>query len=132
MAHRIAVSWLAATALFGLPALAAPAPTPTTAVSGVWVERDLHYRFSIRPGATPNQLVVTLPKDVQFPGDHTFVLARTGPLAFASKEQANRPKVSVSFKSPARGDLKVAGAGDTHAPHGGAWMMMEDFTLVRP
>ena len=131
MPCRLALS-AAAIAFLAVPALAAPAATPTTAVSGAWVERDLHYRFDIRPGANPNQLVVTLPKDVPFPGDHTFVLARTGPASFASKEQPNRPKVAVSFKSPARGDLRLAGAGDTHAPHSGAWMMMEDFTLVRP
>lgn len=133
MTHRLPVITALAVALAALsaPALGAPAPTPTAAISGAWIERDLHYQFDIRPGANANQLVVTLPKDVQFPGDHTFVLARTGPAAFASKEQPDRPKVAVSFKSPTRGDLKIAGAGDTHAAHGGAWMMMEDFTLVR-
>jgi hypothetical protein len=115
------------------PALAAPpTPTPTASVAGAWVERDVHYRFEIRTGATPDQLVVTLPKDVPFPGDHIFLLTRTGPASFASKEQPNRPKVAVSFRSATRGELKVAGAGNTHAPHGGAWMMMNDFTLVRP
>lgn len=132
MAHRLALS-VAALTLLAAPAIAAPPPhVSAAAVSGAWVERDVHYRFEIRPGPEAKQLLVTLPKDVPFPGDHSFLLTRTGPASFASKEQPNRPKVAVTFKSPARGDLKVAGAGNTHAPHGGAWMMLNDFTLVRP
>jgi hypothetical protein len=120
----------------GLVAVSAPSLAATetlpNAVSGVWLERDVHYHFDIRSGADANQLIVTLPKDLQFPGSRAFILTRTGPASFACKEAPNRPKVTVSFKSPTRGELKMAGAGSTNAPHGGTWMAVNDFTLVRP
>jgi hypothetical protein len=128
MAHTFTPILLGAAAL----ALAAPAfaaPMSAASVSGAWVERDVHTHFSIKPGANPNQLLVTLPNDLQFPGSHTFLLTRTGDASFGMREEHDRPKVTVSFRSPARGELKMAGAGQIG---GKSWVMVNDFTLVRP
>jgi hypothetical protein len=126
---------LALAAALGLPAVAAqaaPAPIATSAVAGPWDERDTHLHFAIRPGANPNQIVVTVPKDLAFPGGHDFVLTRTAPTAFSVKATDERPGLLVIFKSPAEAHLKIAGAGSTKGAHGGAWMMVNDFILKRP
>jgi hypothetical protein len=116
-----------------LPVAAASAPAPskiaTAAVAGPWDERDTHLRFVIHPGPTPDQLVVTVPKDLQFPGSHDFVLTRTTPATFRVAATDQRPGIQVAFKSPAEAELKIAGAG--HTPKG-AWMMVNDFVLKRP
>lgn len=126
---RLIAPFLIAAATLALSAPAFAAPMSAASVSGAWVERDIHTHFSIKAGANPNQILVTLPNDLQFPGSHTFVLTRTGDASFGMKEEHNRPKVAVSFTSPARGDLKMAGAGQIG---GKSWVMINDFTLVRP
>jgi hypothetical protein len=132
MAGRILPTLMLATAL-GLPALAASAaPAPklaTAAVAGPWDERDTHLHFQLRPGATPDQLVVTVPKDLAFPGAHDFVLTRTAPAAFRVNATDQRPGLQIAFKSPAEAELKIAGAGKTPK---GAWMMVNDYVLRRP
>jgi hypothetical protein len=115
-----------------LPVAASAAPPPklaTAAIAGPWDERDTHLRFAIHAGPTPDQLVVTVPKDLQFPGSHDFVLTRTAPMTFRVNATDQRPGVQVAFKSPAEAELKLAGAGKTPK---GAWMMANDYVLKRP
>lgn len=120
----------AALVLFPLAASAAPpAKIVASAVAGPWDERDTHLHFQLRPGATPDQLVVTVPKDLAFPGAHDFVLTRTAPATFRVNATDQRPGVQIAFKSPAQAELKIAGAGKTPK---GAWMMVNDFVLKRP
>ena len=120
---------LAVLALLQGAASAAPPPIATTAVAGPWEERDTHQHFALRPGATPDQLVVTIPKELQFPGDHDFVLTRTASTTFRIHATDARPGVQVTFKSAADAHLNIAGAGRT--PHG-AWATLNDFILKRP
>jgi hypothetical protein len=134
MVRRIFAALAAAAAAFGLAQAAAQAPPrlATSAVAGAWDERDTHQHFAVRPGANPDQLVVTIPKDLQFPGSHDFVLTRTAPATFTVKATDDRPGFQLTFKSPAEGRLKMAGAGHTKGPHGGAWFAVNDFILRRP
>jgi hypothetical protein len=131
MAGRTVLILGAALAAFGV-GHAAPPTAPrlaASAVAGQWDERDTHLHFQVRPGATPDQLVVTVPKDLQFPGSHDFVLTRTAPTTFRVNATDQRPGVQVAFKSPAEAELKIAGAGNTPK---GAWMMANDYVLKRP
>ncbi|THD80603.1 MAG: hypothetical protein E7812_07695 [Phenylobacterium sp.] len=121
-----------AAALALVPGASAAAPAPklaTSAVAGAWDERDTHQRFVIRLGANADQLVVTIPNELQFPGSHAFVLTRTAPATFRLQATDARPGVEVAFKSAADARLKIAGAG--HTPHG-VWMTVNDFVLKRP
>ena len=128
---RILAASAAGIALLPVAAASAPAPPKlaTSAVAGPWDERDTHLHFQVRPGATPDQLVVTVPKHLAFPGSHDFVLTRAAPATFWVNATDQRPGVQVAFKSPAEAELKIAGAG--HTPKG-AWMMVNDFVLRRP
>lgn len=133
---RLTVRILAASAagIVLLPVAAASAPPPApkiavSAVAGPWDERDAHLRFQVSAGETPDQLVVTVPKDLQFPGSHDFVLTRTAPATFRVNATDQRPGLQIAFKSAAQAELKIAGAGKTPK---GAWMMVNDFVLKRP
>ncbi|HEX3699906.1 MAG TPA: hypothetical protein VHV27_04460 [Phenylobacterium sp.] len=135
MAGRILLALTGLTALGLAQTCAAASAAPqlaASAVVGPWDERDTHQHFDVRAGANPNQLVVTIPKELQFPGSHSFVLTRTGPATFTVKATDARPGVQLSFTSPTAGRLKMAGAGHTTGAHGGVWMAVNDFTLRRP
>ena len=113
MAGRTVLILGAALAAFGV-GHAAPPTAPRLAastVAGQWDERDTHLHFQVRPGATPDQLVVTVPKDLQFPGSHDFVLTRSAPATFRVHATDQRPGLQLAFKSPAQAELKIAGIG---------------------
>jgi hypothetical protein len=125
--HRFSI--LAATAVASLATLqAAAAPRPAApAAAGRWVERDTNLNFDIRAGAKPDQLVLVMPKDVSFPGNHEFVLARRGDGGFASEERG-RPRVLLAFQSADKASLKVRGQGSTER---GTWISINDYILIR-
>ncbi|MHB8286861.1 MAG: hypothetical protein ACYDD1_19585 [Caulobacteraceae bacterium] len=95
---------------------------------GGWQERDMKIPFEVRPGATPKQIIVVIPKDVEFPGNHQFVLTKAPDGAYQAIEH-DRPRVSLVVNSPLRANLSVRGSGTTSS---GTWVSMNDFTLVRP
>jgi len=95
---------------------------------GGWQERDMKIPFEVRPGPTPNQLFVVIPKDVKFPGDHQFLLTKASDGTYKAAEQ-DRPHVSLLFDSAVKANLSVRGSGTTAS---GTWVSMNEFTLVRP
>jgi len=125
---RSAAAALAALGLLQASALATAAPQPAAnAAYGRWSERDQKLDFEVRPGKTPNELVLVIPKDVAFPGSHQFVLAKRGEGLFEANDPG-RPKVSLSVESASKAKLKVRGQGATDR---GTWISMNDYTLVR-
>jgi hypothetical protein len=130
--HRVSNFRLAAGVLAGLgllaPAVASAAPpAPANPTYGHWAERDLKLDFEIRPGAKPDQVMLIIPKDVTFPGSHQFLLTKRAGGSFEAAEPG-RPKVALAFKSSSQANLKVRGHGSTAT---GAWMAINDYTLVR-
>jgi hypothetical protein len=126
---RALVALMAAIAVAPSTSMAVAAPRESAASGlGAWQERDMKTRFDVRPGPTPKQIFVVIPKDVTFPGSHQFLLTKGADGAYGSAER-NRPKVSLVFDGSAKARLSVRGSGATAS---GSWIAMNDFILVRP